>query len=358
MLLFLTRRPSDSAIKTAGRLRPAWARSPGSIINASRHRRPAIRAADLGMLSTLRFLIGAILASATIMVSALGLLSIVKLGQITTAGPTEVSRNLSFDDRTDWNQFYDADSGWRFEQLARKRVNVEPEQTSVLAPAGASDPAAAEVFVEPAVEDQSDEHAELSARKSPLASTMESKAPTDDDSGVSAAPPASMPSMSASLPDVVAPAELATAIVGATAPAALIAVVATTAAAPSEPREPEPLAARIATGVPERGEETPLPAQSGVVSIEERHTIVPVTAGSANARHVEPPRVLPGSPRAAAPDVERATPTRPRKTTQKSRRPGEDRRARPHLAKRPHVHASRSVPREQYPNALPSWQPY
>jgi hypothetical protein len=311
------------------------------------------------MLSSLRFVMGAILASATLMVSALGLLSIVKLGQITTAGPTQVSRNLSFDDRTDWNQFYDADSGWRFEQLARKRIDVEPEQTPAIAPIRQAEPAA-EPSAQPPVENPSDEHAEATGRRSPLASTPESKAPVHDESGLSAAPPASTPSTSTSLPALVAPAEPATATVAATPPATPVAVVATTTVAPpsAEPPQPEPPAARIATGVPVGDEEPPLSAQPGTASVEERHTIVPATAGSANARHVEPPRVPPGSPRAATPDVKRTTPMRPRRTAQMGRRPGEDRLATPHVVQRRHVHASRSAPRDPYPSALPSWQPY
>jgi hypothetical protein len=311
------------------------------------------------MLSGLRFIMGAILASATLMVSALGLLSIVKLGQITTAGPTQVSRNLSFDDRTDWNQFYDADSGWRFEQLARKRIDVEPEQTSAVAPIHPPQPAA-EPSAQPAVKDPLDEHAEPSGRKSPLASTPESTAPVHVESGLSAAPPASTPSTSTSLPALVAPAELATATVAATPPATPVAVVATTVVAPSsaEPPQPEPPAARLTTGIPVGDEEPPLPAQPDAASVEERHTIVPATAGSANARHVEPPRVLPASPLAATPHIERATPMRPRRTAQKSRRPGEEGPAKPHAVQRRHVQASRSAPRESYPSALPSWQPY
>ena len=312
------------------------------------------------MLSSLRFVMGAILASATLMVSALGLLSIAKLGQITSAGPTQVSRNLSFDDRSDWNQFYDADSGWRFEQLARKRIDVEPEQTSAVAPTRPPEPAAPEAFIQPAIEHPSDEHAEPSWGKSPLASRPESKAPVHDESGLSTDHPASTPSASASLPAVVAPAELATATVDATAPATTVAVVTTTAAAPSsaEPPQPELPAARITTGIPVGDEEPPLPAQPGTAPVEERHTIVPATAGSANARHVEPRGVLPGSPRASTPDVKRATPTRPRRTAQTARRSREDEPARPHVAKRRHVQASRSAPREPYPSALPSWQPY
>ena len=59
------------------------------------------------MLSSLRFIIGAILAGATLYVSALGLLATARLKHMAKAGPIEVSRHLLFDDRADWNQFYD-----------------------------------------------------------------------------------------------------------------------------------------------------------------------------------------------------------------------------------------------------------
>src|SRR5271166_3940002 len=45
----------------------------------------------------------------------------------------EVSRNLLFDDRMAWNQFYDADGARRFEKLERKPSASEPAETSALA---------------------------------------------------------------------------------------------------------------------------------------------------------------------------------------------------------------------------------
>jgi len=264
LLLFFARsHPTQLSRPPAGRAAPGCGR-PATSPTTSRHRRPAIRATDLEMLSSLRFVMGAILASATLMVSALGLLSIVRLGQITTAGPTEVSRNLSFDDRTDWNQFYDADSGWRFEQLARRRINIEPEQISAIAPARPPDPAAPDPSAEPAGEEPSDGHAEPTGPKSSVASEPESKAPVHDESGPLAAPAARTPSASASLPAVIVPAELATATVAPTTPAAPGALVLTTAAAPSsaEPSQPEPPAPRITTGIPV-GDEDARPCAAG-----------------------------------------------------------------------------------------------
>ena len=78
------------------------------------------------MLSSLRFIIGAILAGATLYVSALGLLATARLKHMAKAGPIEVSRHLLFDDRADWNQFYDPDSARRFEKLARRPEASEP----------------------------------------------------------------------------------------------------------------------------------------------------------------------------------------------------------------------------------------
>jgi hypothetical protein len=72
------------------------------------------------MLPDFRFVIGAVLALAVLATTAFGMLVAVRATHQTKAGPLEVSRNLAFDDRADWNQFYDPDSGRRFEELARK----------------------------------------------------------------------------------------------------------------------------------------------------------------------------------------------------------------------------------------------
>ena len=72
------------------------------------------------MLPDFRFVIGAVLAAAVLAVTALGLLTAARVTHQTKSGPLETSRNLVFDDRSDWNQFYDPDSARRFGELARK----------------------------------------------------------------------------------------------------------------------------------------------------------------------------------------------------------------------------------------------
>ena len=74
----------------------------------------------------------------------------IKLGPQNRAGPLESSRHLGFDDRADWNQFYDSEAGRRFEELAFKadaadivarRSADEPLQvTWPVAAAGAAPP--------------------------------------------------------------------------------------------------------------------------------------------------------------------------------------------------------------------------
>jgi hypothetical protein len=82
------------------------------------------------MLSGFRFVIGAILATAMLGVSSLGVYTTVKLKHQAKAGPIESSRTLVFDDRADWNQFYDPDSARRFEELV-----VVTNATAASAPA-------------------------------------------------------------------------------------------------------------------------------------------------------------------------------------------------------------------------------
>src|SRR5215470_3073734 len=97
------------------------------------------------MLPDFRFVIGAVLAIAVLGTTAFGMLVAMRATHQTKAGPLEVSRNLAFDDRADWNQFYDPDSGRRFEELAR-RSDAPPAR-----PPHAPEPAAAERSAEPAV---------------------------------------------------------------------------------------------------------------------------------------------------------------------------------------------------------------
>src|SRR6266545_4243436 len=72
------------------------------------------------MLPDFRFVIGAVLASSVLAVAALGVLTAARLTHQVKGGPLEPSRSLAFDDRSDWNQFYDPDNARRFEELARK----------------------------------------------------------------------------------------------------------------------------------------------------------------------------------------------------------------------------------------------
>src|SRR5216683_427940 len=106
------------------------------------------------MLPDFRFVIGAVLAMAVLGTTAFGMLVAVRATHQTKAGPLEVSRNLAFDDRADWNQFYDPDSGRRFEELARKPdvppPPARPLQAPTVEPAAAEGPAEVAASVAPA----------------------------------------------------------------------------------------------------------------------------------------------------------------------------------------------------------------
>src|SRR5262245_22088928 len=66
-----------------------------------------------------RFVVGAMLATAVIAVTSIGLIAATRLAHHTKVGPLETARGMGFDDGVDWNQFQDPDAARRFE-LARK----------------------------------------------------------------------------------------------------------------------------------------------------------------------------------------------------------------------------------------------
>jgi hypothetical protein len=94
------------------------------------------------MLSGFRFVIGAILATAMLGVSSLGVYTTVKLKHQAKAGPIESSRTLVFDDRADWNQFYDPDSARRFEELVVVTNATEASAPTSIEPRSGEPPAA------------------------------------------------------------------------------------------------------------------------------------------------------------------------------------------------------------------------
>jgi hypothetical protein len=363
------------------------------------------------MPSSLRFIIGAILAGATLYVSALGLLATARLRHMAKPGPIEVSRNLLFDDRMAWNQFYNADGARRFEKLARKPSASEPAETSALAAPRAPEQAAPEASEQPAAEKPSEERpAEQSERKPPpVASAVESKPPDPDDSSAAGRPPAStsgqvlngqvlngqvLNGQVLNGQVVVAPREPISPAIAGTAAAIPGSVTLTTApATPIDPSPVEPPVAQTVTnappvtrpdethdvisavGIPESGppkptqpspprrDEEPLViAPRDVLQSEERETSAPATAGSVIAPHAESAAVPPVAPHAIAAGTARASAARPRKIAPRAR-PARDADAdepapKARVAKRRHVHASRPVAHYRYQYAQPYWQPY
>jgi hypothetical protein len=111
------------------------------------------------MLSGLRFVIGAILATAMLGVGSLGLYATVKLRHQASEGPIESSRNLMFGDRADWNPFYYADSAARFEELTRQPGASETAEAPPSAAAGGAENMAQPAAVVSADDDSSKERA-------------------------------------------------------------------------------------------------------------------------------------------------------------------------------------------------------
>jgi len=100
-----------------------------------------------------RFVIGAALALAVLAVAAIGLLTAVRVTHQAKVGPFESSRSLVFDNRTDWNPFYDSDNARRFDALARKSEGAQPPPAGD-GPAGTADPVEATAAVTPADRDE------------------------------------------------------------------------------------------------------------------------------------------------------------------------------------------------------------
>ncbi len=132
------------------------------------------------MLPDFRFVIGAVLAAAMLAVTALGLLTAARVTHQTKLGPFETSRNLVFDDSSDWNQFYDPDSARRFGELARKADTP-----------GASTQPAAEVPAQPATDVPAQTTAD--APTQPVAATEVAVEPPDHDRTSDGAPPIASP---------------------------------------------------------------------------------------------------------------------------------------------------------------------
>ena len=74
------------------------------------------------MLPDLRFVLGAALATALLVVTAFGVATTLRLAHQAKVGPLEASRSLAYADQTDWNQFQDPRS-------EERRVGKECQST-------------------------------------------------------------------------------------------------------------------------------------------------------------------------------------------------------------------------------------
>jgi hypothetical protein len=87
------------------------------------------------MLPDFRFIIGAALAATLLAVSGLGLFTATQLAHQAKMGPLETSRSLAFADHPEFNQFYDAETARRFEDVARKAASSGTEVSPSSRPA-------------------------------------------------------------------------------------------------------------------------------------------------------------------------------------------------------------------------------
>jgi hypothetical protein len=317
------------------------------------------------MLSSLRFIIGAVLAGATLYVSALGLLATARLKHMAKAGPIEVSRHLLFDDRVDWNQFYDPDTARRFEKLARRPEASEPAETSDLGAPRIPELAAPEASIEPSTRELSEQHPDQSPPTSPpLAVTVESNSPDHDESGTGDPFPAQSITQAVTGSRAPAsddtPAETPGTAAATEAPASSVEPDGdiTSAIAPSESsgqrQSSPPVGDEELPVIPPPPVFPPLAAPN----LDERKTGATALAGSAIA-----PPAAPLAARAAAHPTDRALAPRPRKITLKARaardlEPDEPEQ-KTRVAKRPQMHTSHtSRPAPTYHDAPPSLPSY
>jgi hypothetical protein len=186
------------------------------------------------MLPDFRFVIGATLAVVVLAVTSFGLFAAVRLAHQAKVGPLESSRGLVFDDRADWNPFYDPDSARRFEELAHRAEAPEAQAQR----AAESSPSAPRPQATPAQATPAQVTPAQAAQIEPRA---------DDRAGESAVPAPNAPAEVVLAPPVVAPSAAAQAPAAEPAPAAapsetpaVASPAATTAPATSTPPADEP----------------------------------------------------------------------------------------------------------------------
>jgi hypothetical protein len=176
------------------------------------------------MLPDFRFIIGALLAVALLAVTALGFVTALRLPhQAARMGPFETSRSLAFDDRSEWNPFYDPENARRVVGLvphdARPQSERPPDSLMPIQPEQmvAPTPTRADVApVPPEAATPARQALPVEAAPAPpaaAASIRPADAPAGDDKPVVAATPAATvpewpqaPAPEPTMPAAVAPA--------------------------------------------------------------------------------------------------------------------------------------------------------
>jgi hypothetical protein len=156
------------------------------------------------MLSDLRWVIGAVLAAAMLAIVCLSLVAAVYVTHQGKVGPLELSRNLPFDDRSDWNQFYDPESAGRFAGFAHRADASEEageaadgsaEGAPAVAAAGSADDGATDAM-QPATAAAGVDF----RHRFPAAESPEPESPAPSDSAISEAAPSKPRARSAVAP--------------------------------------------------------------------------------------------------------------------------------------------------------------
>src|SRR3954471_15263549 len=107
------------------------------------------------MLPDFRFVLGAVLAMTVLGVTSFGLVAAARLTHQGKVAPLEPAPSTAFNDRPNWNQFNDAESARRCDDLARKAdAALTAAERAAARPASATQPIAPDDTAEERAGDQ------------------------------------------------------------------------------------------------------------------------------------------------------------------------------------------------------------
>jgi hypothetical protein len=220
------------------------------------------------MLPDLRFVIGAILATVVLGMTALGLATSVRLTRQATVSPLESNRSLAFADRADWQHLPSSEAARQVPEAVPQTFQVAPQIDDIVKPVATSErpdtsPSAAEDPVPPPVANAGDEPPVMS--EPPL----NNPAPSETDPADAGAPAAAavgtmaMSEVPATSADPI-PATRASELQAAAAEPSTTASIVHAEPAPESPSTPRPSAAAM----PEQPEPATVASVPAVVAEE------------------------------------------------------------------------------------------